>query len=39
MARFLRALNLPALVAVVAFVWAVCALATALEPFALTGVS
>lgn len=37
MTRLLRALNLPALAAVIAFVWAVCALAAALEPFALKG--
>lgn len=30
----LRALNLPALAAIVAFVWAVCALANALAPYA-----
>ena len=39
MTRILRALNLPALAAVSAFVFAVCALAAALEPFALTGVA
>lgn len=37
MARILRAMNLPALAAVIAFVLAVCALASALEPYALTG--
>lgn len=35
--RILRALNLPALLAITAFVFAVCTLAAALEPFAMTG--
>ena len=39
MIRVVRALNLPGLAAVAAFVWAVCAIAGALEPFALTGVA
>lgn len=37
LSRFIRALNLPALAAVSAFIWTIFKLALALEPFAMTG--